>query len=239
MSPRVFLRVMVVFNLVLIVVSILLGLVKTGNPSRYFGEGRYTTFFSAAQLLAVGALAWLTFRQRRRELSATRISSPVASRQYYVWLLVAMGFAFLAVDEIAEMHERMDRWILRALDLPHTPVTDRLDDLIMACFGLIGMGVLWICRKELRPFWPSMKAPMIAGFMGLFLMVLCDTAAQDDDFFLWLTGDLPMAKKLNGWFSAFEGALTLLPEGLFMAAFYAAWHQAREKPHGADRVLVV
>ena len=70
-----------------------------------------------------------------------------------------------------------------------------------------------------------MKGPMIAGFIGLFLMVLCDTAAHDDHFFLWLTGDLPLAKKLNGWFSALEGALTLLPEGLFMAAFHAAWRQ--------------
>jgi hypothetical protein len=238
MYPRVFLRVMVVFNLVLIVVSIVLGLVKTGNPSRYFGEGRYTTFFSAAQLLAVGVFSWLTFRQRSRAQSASRIASPGASWQYYVWLLVALGFAFLAVDEIAEVHERMDRWILQALALPHTPVTNRLDDLIMASFGLMGISVLWICRKELRPFWPSMRAPMIAGFMGLFLMVLCDTAAQDDHFFLWLTGDLPLAKKLNGWFSAFEGALTLLPEGLFMAAFYAAWHQARQKPQGGNSFLL-
>lgn len=234
MPPKKFLRAIVLFNLVLIVVSIGLGLFKTGNPSRYFGEGRYTTFFSAAQLLAVGWFSWLTFRERCRR-SVSSAGAPAAERHWQkaVWLLVALGFVFLAVDEIWEIHEQLDRRIIRAFDLPRTPLTGRLDDMIIASFGVIGLGVLWICRKELLPFWPVMKVPMIAGFIGLFLMVLCDTASHDDQFFLWLTGDLPLAKKLNGWFSAFEGALTLLPEGLFMAAFYAAWRHAQQRLPGA------
>ena len=72
-----------------------------------------------------------------------------------------------------------------------------------------------------------MRGPMMAGFLCQFPGLLCDTASNDDQFFHWLTSDLQMAKKLNGWFSAFEGAFTLLPEGLFIAAFYAAWKTAR------------
>lgn len=225
MSSQLFLRRIVGFNLILIVFTILLGLLKTGNPSRYFGEGRYSTFWSAAQLLAIGGLAWQIFIARKRQTARTGERRPLLQRVHYVWLLMAAGFAFLAVDEVGELHERMDRFIIRALDLPHTPLTDRIDDAIMMSYGLIGLGVLWICRKELLAYQRCMRSPMIAGFCCLFLGLLCDTAANDDQFFLWLTGDLPLAKKLNGWFSAFEGALTLLPEGLFLAAFYAGWKQ--------------
>ena len=67
-----------------------------------------------------------------------------------------------------------------------------------------------------------MRGPMMAGFLCLFPGMLCDTVSNDDQFFHWLTSDLQMAKKLNGWFSAFEGAFTLLPEGLFIAALHNA-----------------
>ena len=72
-----------------------------------------------------------------------------------------------------------------------------------------------------------MRGPMMAGFLCLFPGLLCDTVSNDDQFFHWLTSDLQMAKKLHDWFAAFEGALTLLPEGLIIAAFYAAWKTAR------------
>ena len=60
------------------------------------------------------------------------------------------------------------------------------------------------------------------AFFCLFPGLLCDNVSNDDQFFHWLTSDLQMAKKLNGWFSAFEGAFTLLPEGLFIAALHNA-----------------
>lgn len=233
MSSQLFLRRIVAFNLAVIVFTILLGLWKTGNPSRYFGEGRYTTFLSAAQLLTIGGLAWQIFIVRNRQTALTGERRPLLQRAHYVWLLMAAGFAFLAVDEVGELHERMDRFIIRGLDLPHNPLTDRLDDAIMMSYGLIGLGVLWIYRKELLAYQRCMRGPMMAGFGCLFLGLLCDTASNDDRFFHWLTGDLPLAKKLNGWFSAFEGALTLLPEGLFMAAFYAGWKET--KASGAPR----
>lgn len=232
MSPSLFLRRIVAFNLTLIVFSTLLGLVKTGNPSRYFGEGRYTTFISAAQLLAVGVFSYLTFRQRHRQVMAEAPGFPLVRGAHLIWLLMAAGFIFLAADEMFEIHERVDRWIIRGLDLPKTPLTSRLDDAIMASYALLGMALMWLCRGELIRFQRAMQRPMIAGFICLFLGLLCDTAAHDDHFLHWLTGDLPLAKKLNGWFSAFEGAFTLLPEGLFMAAFYASWRQSATGPGG-------
>ncbi len=226
MSPRPFLRFIVGLNLTVIGFSIGLGLFKTGNPSRYFGEGRFTTFFSAAQLVTIGIFSGLTFAQRNRRPDSGAELAPFPRKPHYIWLLMAAGFVFLATDEIFEIHERMDRWIVVGLGLARTPLTSRLDDVIMAVYGVTGLGMMWLCRRELLKFRQVMRGPMMAGFACLFLGLLCDTAAHDDHFFHWLTGDLPLAKKLNGWFSALEGAFTLLPEGLFIAAFRAAWKQS-------------
>lgn len=229
MTARRFARSIISFNLVLIVFTVALGLLKTGNPSRYFGEHRYTTFVSAAQLLGIGYLSYRIFQERRRHTVSH--PDPAASPRWrsplVVWLLMASGFLFLAVDEIFELHERMDRMILKIFHLPRTPLTGRIDDAILGSYGLIGLGIMWLCRRELLPFRNVMFAPLMAGFCFLFLGVLCDTAAHDDQFFLSLTGDLPLAKKLNGWFSTLEGAFTLLPEAFFLAGFYAAWQQTR------------
>lgn len=65
MSSQLFLQRIVAFNPAVFVFTILPGLWKTGNPSRYFGEGRSTTFLSAAQLLTIGGLAWQIFTARK------------------------------------------------------------------------------------------------------------------------------------------------------------------------------
>lgn len=229
MSPVSFQRRIVGFNLVVIAFFISLGLMKTGNPSRYFGEGRFTTFFSAAQLLAVGTFSYLTFRQRRHPGSpgsGSETRGISIHHRAWVWLLVALGFVFLAADEVGELHERMDRGLVVFLGLPRNAWTGRIDDAILLCYGLIGLAVLWLWRKEILLFRHVMMKPLVWGFICMFLGGLCDTASHDDQFFFSLTNDLPLAKKLNGWFSAAEGALTLLPEALFMSAFHAAWRQA-------------
>jgi hypothetical protein len=54
MTPRRAIVTTVTANLIIIAFAILLDLVTAGKPSRYFGEGRFTTAFSCAQLLAEG-----------------------------------------------------------------------------------------------------------------------------------------------------------------------------------------
>lgn len=232
MSPRIFSRAVVSFNLFASIFAITHGLLRTGNPSRYFGEGRYTTFLSAAQLLGIGFLSWRIFKRRvtNNDRRPAASADGKAGQGRWIWLLMAAGFLFLAVDEVAELHERMDRGLIRFFHLPRTPLTDRIDDAILASYGLAGLAMMWSCRRELMNFRRVMQGPMLAGFAVMFLGILCDTLANDDHYLLRLTGELASAKKLNGWFSALEGAFTLLPEALFLAAFHAAWVLAAPAP---------
>ena len=212
-------------NLALIIFATVLGLLsKNANPSRYFGEGRFTTGASCLQLLLIAFFSARIFLLRRS-------GPPTAGfrASYWVWALMAAGFVFLAADDALKLHEHLDSWLLKTFAIEKTPFTDRLDDLLIALYGLIGAAVLWLCRHELL----SLKVilpPLGAGFVCLFISVLGDTLSNGETLLLWLTGgDLPLAKRLDGWFSVVDGAFTLLAEGFFAAGFCAGWLQAREE----------
>gem|GEM_PF-2196821 len=214
---------MVIFQAVIIIFTTCLGLYKTGNPSRYFGEGRFTMGISCAQLLAVAWFAWCIYRCRRAATGGLGLFSP-----HLVWLLVASGFVFLTLDEGFELHEKLDRlihaWVIHA---KANPWTDRIDDALIAIYGLVGMGVMWKFRKEVLLLRRSLLLPLILGFVSLFVSVGCDALSNGDELLHWMTGDLALAKVLNGWLSVGDGAFTLLAEGLFINAFYNGWKQSR------------
>jgi hypothetical protein len=207
-----------VANLLIVAVAVLLGLMTNGKPSRYFGEGRFTTAISCVQLLAVAFFSIRMFLKRR---SVTPKGRPMSGAG--VWALIAMGFVFLAADEVFQIHERLDDMIHGALALRETPWTDRLDDAIIALYGTIGVAVLWLFRNEISSF-REIRRPLWGGFFCLSLSVICDTVSNEDHFLVWLCGNVVTANQLNAWVSVGDGACTLLGEGFFLAAFYLS-HQ--------------
>jgi hypothetical protein len=216
MTPRRAIATTVVANLLVITFAVVLGLVTTGKPSRYFGEGRFTTAFSCAQLLAVAFLSSRIFRARRP--FASMIGSISAA---WVWAVIAAGFVFLAADDAFEIHERLDRIIHSVFLIRETAWTDRLDDAIIAMYGLVGVTILWMFRTEIL-FFREIWRPLGGGFVCLCASVVCDAVSNEEHFLIWLWGDVATAKRLNTWFAVGDGAFTLLAEGFFLAAFYLA-----------------
>lgn len=58
-----------------------------------------------------------------------------------VWAIIASGFLFLAADEVLRIHENLDQLIHYVFGLKETNLTDRIDDLIVGMYGLVGIGV--------------------------------------------------------------------------------------------------
>jgi len=236
--PRRLLRSIIVANLALIIFAVVLGLAKTGNPSRYFGEGRFTTGISCAQLLGTAVFAFQLFRVRRRGLRQPMLRSP-----HSVWLLAAGGFVFLACDDAFQLHEQFDYQIRRAFHLPKTALTDHIDDALIGLYGIMGAAVFWICRREVLRFRHEMQRPLLAGFVSLLLTVICDAVANNRHVLFALTPDVATAKWLDGWLSMGDGAFTLLAEGFFLAAFALGWlaavSPAASSLHGDGQALEV
>lgn len=140
---------------------------------------------------------------------------------------MAAGFVFLAADDAFQFHEHMDTFIQKLFHLPKNGLTDRIDDAIIGIYGVIGLWVLWLYRRELLQFRPMLR-PLITGFACMAVSVFCDTISNRIDVLLWLTGSVPTAKWLDGWFSVGDGAFTLLAEGFFAVSFFCGWRRAVE-----------
>lgn len=77
---------------------------RQNDVLRYFDEGSVLSWLSGLQLISVGVIAGAIYRLRRQQQTSWRSSQ-------LLWLLVAVGFIFLAADELAQIHESIDRSI--------------------------------------------------------------------------------------------------------------------------------
>jgi len=223
MRPRPnVLAIAVAVNFLIAVAAIAHGYFRSANhnPSRYFGEGRWTMAVGCLEMLSVAFFAIGVFVHRRRRLL------PMGQKGYRVWWLIGAGFVFLALDDALQIHEELDHWLHRAFHLPDTGLTDRIDDAILVSYALIGLAVLWGYRRELIQFRPMLPA-LVAGFIFTMASFVCDTVSNRPDFFQWAGADSRFAARLEGWFAAWEGSFQLLALGAFAASFYVAWQQSR------------
>ena len=141
-------------TLLLIGVLIALGIRDHGKASWHFHEARAGTYSSAALLITSAALA---FHVSRR-LPAGRLVG--------FWRVTAVGFLFLAYDELGVFHEDVDRWLHAQLGWRSDhPVTKRLDDALVALYGVIALA--WGVRYRdalLRLRWATCL--LVMGFVG-------------------------------------------------------------------------
>ena len=128
----------------LIMVAALFG---PNHPGRYMGEEGLITRLSITHLLAIGAIALALAFVRH---AAPWRDSP--GRSAIVWLFISAGFVFLALDERLELHEQMDFWLHDSLHLEETAVSDRLDDLIVVAYGVLGAAVLYAFAMSFNRF---------------------------------------------------------------------------------------
>ncbi len=193
-----------------IVLSATVGAIK-GNVVGSFGEGSPVTIASIFMLLATAVVNYRIFRIRAK--SGFRLREAAS-----VWLLIAAGFLFLAIDEAAQIHENLDRLMHYLLSMRETALTDRADDLIVAFYGLIGIGVLYVYRSELVRF-RVMLPYLAAGFALFSVQVLLDVATNRSEYVHWLglsDWSAALVKQLSG---IAEECIKLSAEAVFLLGF--------------------
>ena len=180
-SPTTLLLSLVYVDFLAVLLAIGLGFALHQSPTAYTGEGEPITWLSFAHLLVISGIAGSIFYYRTDgRLHAGMWRSPML-----IWLLIALGFLFLAVDEVAKIHESLDRSFHRILQMQETGLTDRLDDAIVLAYGVMGLGVLYVYREELMPYRPAL--PLVVGGFALFIfMGLLDAMVNRNDVFLFL-----------------------------------------------------
>lgn len=143
-----------------------------------------TSTVTLASLINLWTIAWLNLAIYKRRHGGgwpafpslrRRIASPRA-----IWLVMAVGFFYLGLDDVLQIHENIDKWIHALLHAQPDNLTDRIDDLLVLLYGLIGLAVMWRSRRDLLAYRAELW-PLVPGFLLMVAMVACDTLTNRAD----------------------------------------------------------
>ena len=217
--PRV-IAVVLCADLLFLAIAIGDGQFFHGDPRRRFQEGQSVTWVSAAHLVALGLVAWRILVLRKAQSRQPILRSPLL-----IWALMAAGFLFLAADELFEIHEQVDLAIHSLFAITETNLTDRIDDLLVLLYLVIGLAAVCIARNELWRYRGTLSF-FAAGFALALAMVVLDVLTNDVDL---LRMFLPRAYlgPVFLWAIVAEDVFKVLAEGFFLLGFIQALQMTR------------
>ena len=111
--------------------------------------------------------------------------------------------------------------------LEETPLTDRIDDLLIALYGIIGLAVLFVYRAELARF-PVLLPYLVAGFALLGFQVLLDAVSNRSEYIGWFGIAADNARTVKRAVMIVEESAKLFAEAAFLSGFVRVLQQARD-----------
>ena len=214
LSPTTLLLSLVSLDLLAVLLALGLGFALHQSPTAYTGEGDPITWLSFVHLLAISGLAGGVFYCR----TGGRLRE-VWRNPAFVWLLITLGFFFLALDEVARIHESLDRFVHRVAQLQETGLTDRLDDAIVLGYGFIGASVLYVYRCELVQYRAALPLVM-CGFVLFVLMGVLDAIVNRNDVLFLMGMSQGGSDFLGKWLGGVEEGLKIFAEAALLGAAY-------------------
>ncbi|KST61863.1 hypothetical protein BC008_07425 [Mastigocoleus testarum BC008] len=205
----------IVFVEILVIGSALLrAMLLNLNPRRYFAEQGYVSWVSFLQILIVAYLSWKTFESRKSTATSMNLKA-----SYNLWAILSLGFLFLGLDEIFELHESLDYLIHDWFQIQQTEITDRIDSLIVLIYALFGVGILYWAKSELKKFKSAFTLFGIA-FGLIFMMILFDFLTDSRDFFRLFFVNSSTVDMAYHSLIIIEESCKIFAGGMFIAAFH-------------------
>lgn len=196
-----------VINILAIFIAIVAALLLGHYPKHFMDEGQPLTFLSTAELLFISLLCGMIFARRKAQYPAKSFWRSPA----FIWVLLSVGFVFVACDELFSIHEGLDRTIHYQLDLDRTDLTDRLDDLILVAYLAVFFLAVYWGRKELKCY--RQLLPLFQSGIALTgAMIFFDALSH--------TTDIITSPVLYEWLNALEDSLKLIAVGLLLSLAY-------------------
>ena len=198
----------------------------TGAIRRLFNTAREDSlagWFAVTQTFVVALLAWtLVIIQR---------SSGAGGWRRWGWLIIALLFTYMAMDDGAKIHERLGTWsksftaTSSAVDAYPSYAWQLILGPFFAAMGLFLLVFLWIELTE-----PMHRLGIIAALACLTLAVGLDVLEGLEGGYGWLAQSSGLRLKMLEHFSrSLEECLEMLGMSLFLIVFLA--HLSRCYPH--------
>ena len=140
----------------------------------FFHEGRFGTFYPVA-LLALSSLSCFFLHLRDAPSLFSVFRQPLERRN--IWFWCGFAFAYLSLDDLLEIHEKIDfklhHWLDAMTGIKSNAVTDKLDDLIVVFVLACAVWFLFKNRDIIASY-PAMLASYIFACCLVALMVIFD-----------------------------------------------------------------
>ncbi len=208
------------FELIAIIMAIGIGL-SNGDPFKHFEEFHFMTLFSFFQLLFLAALSHKIFTIRVSKKTKHILRSPG-----FIWAIIAYGFFFLALDEMFLIHEAIDKIVHIVFNIEETGLTDRMDDIVVFVYGVIGMSILYLHRSELRKYKAALPF-LVYGLLVFLIMVILDVLSNRADILAMVFADNSLVDTLRSWLLTVEDSLKIFAEGIFILGLFTALRCAK------------
>lgn len=201
-----------IINIVFLLAVIQSGIQFHNHPLQEFEEEGLVTWFSVALLVMSGLLCLAIYIFRLRQ--ECKFLAP-----QLVWLIFTAGFIFLALDEKLLIHEQLDDNLKVYFHIEKNALNDRLDDFIVGLYGLAGIVIIYLFRRELvMPVW--LRGMLVFGFVALFFMIVFDAVTNQREIVFILFRPNYLARQVNLVLMGLEDSLKILSESAFLVVFY-------------------
>ena len=215
-EPRVLVVRLLTSCFAVSVIAALIGLLSpSGKWNLMFRERYPITLLSFVLILVIALLCREIYRVRKG--SQFSWQNPAT-----LWLLLSIGFFYLALDELLQLHENIDRAIHKMLGWSETALTDRIDDFILFVYACIGGMVVFHYRSEFKKFGPAWSY-LVLAFVTAVVTIVFDAMTNGGVFVPGLFSDAnhgALAQELLGFLEEYG---KLAAQVFFIGAFYICW----------------
>ena len=208
-------------NSLAIAIAIAQSIIFDKTPGYYFRERAFVTYVSGLQLLAI---TYITYRIRQITIK----NHHFLQQNSQFWTMVTVGFLFLALDEMLEIHERIDLLIHDLLAMEPTSVTDMIDDLIVGMYLLFALIILVKNYQQIKVFKQSFSWFKVGLGLSL-LMIILDLTTNNTLIIEKFISDPQKSRLIGSWISVGEETCKLLAGGMFAVGFCHCWHIAHNR----------
>lgn len=219
-------------NSIAVALSIFLG-IQEEDILEHMGERGILTSVSIAQLLIISLLSlrifFMLYKNWKNQLSQSQVLSNrfFWQNSFTIWLISSLGFLLLTIDERYKIHERIDFKIHDFLQIEETGITDRIDDLIVFIYALIGIAILYVYREEIIKYRRAFSCIKYALVM-VFVMILIDVISNRSDIIELFTNNPVLLSRIINWLTVIEESLKVFAEGYFIIACYAVLFKTKK-----------
>lgn len=199
------LRILLV-NLIVSIIAFILG--------KGFPKDALITVFSFFQLLFISFISWKIYKARNNGSNHITFNA-----SYLIWAIIALGFFYLAIDEVVELHEELDKFIHKIFHINQTGITDRIDDLIIGIYALIGVGIMIYYKNELikyREIFPL----LFTGMVFVVLSIVFDALTNRKDILQIIFEGKMFVEDLHQQLKIVEDSIEIFAEGIILCSFY-------------------